>query len=164
MASTGEVGCIGENYYEALLKAMLSVGYKMPGKNILLSTGDTRSKIELLISAKMLDERGFNLYATSGSAQFLRDNGVNVTVLHWPDDPAKPNTLDYLKERKLDLVINIPKNLSKTELNNDYAIRRGAMDFNIPLITDARLASAFIYAICKNDIESLSIKSWDEYQ
>ena len=163
MASTGEVGCIGENYYEALLKAMLSVGYKMPGKNILLSTGDTRSKIELLISAKMLDERGYNLYATSGSAQFLKDNGVNVTVLHWPDDPAKPNTLDYLKERKLDLVINIPKNLSKTELNNDYAIRRGAIDFNIPLITDARLASAFIYAVCKHDLESLSIKSWDEY-
>ncbi len=163
MASTGEVGCIGENYYEALLLAMLSVGYKIPGKNILLSTGDTRSKIELLISARMLSERGFKLFATPGSAQFLNENGVEVTVLNWPDNPTKPNTMDYIKERKIDLVINIPKNLSKTELNNDYAIRRGAIDFNIPLITNARLASAFIYAICKLDIDSLAIKSWDEY-
>ncbi|MCX6229940.1 MAG: carbamoyl-phosphate synthase (glutamine-hydrolyzing) large subunit [Bacteroidetes bacterium] len=164
MASTGEVGCIGENYYEALLLAMLSVGYKVPGKNILLSTGDSRSKIELLISARMLIERGYSLFATPGSARFLEDNGVNATVLHWPDDAAKPNTIDYLKERKIDLVINIPKNLSKSELNNDYAIRRGAIDFNIPLITNARLASAFIYAICKLDVESLAIKSWDEYK
>ena len=163
MASTGEVGCIGENYYEALLKAMLSVGYKIPKKNILLSTGDSRSKIELLKSATMLVERGFSLFGTPGSAKFLSENNIPVTVLHWPDDENTPNTLDYLKNRKIDLVINIPKNLSKTELYNDYQIRRAAVDFNIPLITNARLASAFIYAICKLQPEDIAINSWDEY-
>jgi len=163
MASTGEVGCIGENYYEALLKAMLSVGYRIPKKNILLSTGDARSKIELLKSAQMLIERGYNLFATPGSAKFLEENNIPVTVLHWPDDVSTPNTLDYLKNRTIDLVINIPKNLSKTELYNDYQIRRAAVDFNIPLITNARLASAFIYAICKLQPEDIAINSWDEY-
>ena len=163
MASTGEVGCIGENYYEALLKAMLSVGYRIPEKNILFSSGDTRSKIELLTSARMLVERGYNLFATRGSAKFLADNDVPVTVLYWPDEAESPNTLEYLKSRKIDLVINIPKNLSKTELYNDYEIRRAAVDFNIPLITNARLASAFIYAICKLQPEDIAINSWDEY-
>jgi carbamoyl-phosphate synthase large subunit len=163
MASTGEVGCIGENYYEALLKAMLSVGYRIPEKNILFSSGDTRSKIELLTSAKMLVERGYNLFATKGSAKFLSDNDVPVTTLYWPDEAESPNTLEYLKSRKIDLVINIPKNLSKTELYNDYEIRRAAVDFNIPLITNARLASAFIYAICKLQPEDIAINSWDEY-
>ena len=164
MASTGEVGCIGENYYETLLKAMLSVGYRIPKKDILLSTGDARSKIELLNSARMLRDKGYNLFATRGSAQFLNDNGIQATVLHWPDEDAKPNTLDYLRERKIDLVINIPKNLSKSELANDYTIRRSAVDFNIPLITNARLASAFVYAICKYSMDDLKIKSWDEYR
>ncbi len=163
MASTGEVGCIGENYYEALLKAMLSVGYRIPEKNILLSSGDARSKIELLQSAKLLVERGYNLFATPGSAKFLSENEVPVTVLYWPDEETSPNTLEYLKNRKIDLVINIPKNLSKTELYNDYQIRRAAVDFNIPLITNARLASAFIYAICKLQPEDIAINSWDEY-
>ncbi len=163
MASTGEVGCIGENYYEALLKAMLSVGYRIPKKNILFSSGDSRSKIELLTSAKMLVERGYNLFATRGSAKFLSDNDVPVTTLYWPDEAESPNTLEYLKSRKIDLVINIPKNLSKTELYNDYEIRRAAVDFNIPLITNARLASAFIYAICKLQPEDIAILSWDEY-
>jgi len=163
MASTGEVGCIGENYYEALLKAMLSVGYRIPEKNILFSSGDTRSKIELLTSARMLVERGYNLFATHGSAKFLADNDVPVTALYWPDENESPNTLEYLKSRKIDLVINIPKNLSKTELYNDYEIRRAAVDFNIPLITNARLASAFIYAICKLQPEDIAILSWDEY-
>lgn len=163
MASTGEVGCIGENYYEALLKAMLSVGYRIPEKNILFSSGDTRSKIELLTSARMLVERGYNLFATHGSAKFLADNDVPVTTLYWPDEAESPNTLEYLKSRKIDLVINIPKNLSKTELYNDYEIRRAAVDFNIPLITNARLASAFIYAICKLQPEDIAINSWDEY-
>jgi len=162
MASTGEVGCIGENYYETLLKAMMSVGYQLPKKNILLSTGDTRSKIELLESSRMLVEKGFCLYATRGSALFLQENDIPATILHWPDENKQPNTLDYLRERKIDLVINIPKNLSKTELDNDYSIRRAAVDFNIPLITNARLASAFIYGICKLD-EGIMIKSWDEY-
>lgn len=163
MASTGEVGCIGESYYEALLKAMLSVGYRIPQKNILFSSGDSRSKIELLNSARMLVERGYNLFATHGSAKFLADNEVPVTALYWPDEKESPNTLEYLKNRKIDLVINIPKNLSKTELYNDYEIRRAAVDFNIPLITNARLASAFIYAICKLQPEDIAILSWDEY-
>jgi carbamoyl-phosphate synthase large subunit len=163
MASTGEVGCIGENYYEALLKAMLSVGYRIPEKNILFSSGDSRSKIELLNSARMLVARGYNLFATRGSAKFLADNEVPVTTLYWPDEDESPNTLEYLKNRKIDLVINIPKNLSKTELYNDYEIRRAAVDFNIPLITNARLASAFIYAICKLQPEDIAILSWDEY-
>ena len=162
MASTGEVGCIGEGYYETLLKAMMSVGYQIPKKNILLSTGDTRSKTELLQSSRMLVEKGFSLYATRGSALFLHENGIPATILHWPDEEKQPNTLDYLRERKIDLVINIPKNLSKTELDNDYSIRRAAVDFNIPLITNARLASSFIYGICKLD-EGIMIKSWDEY-
>lgn len=163
MASTGEVGCIGESYYEALLKAMLSVGYRIPEKNILLSSGDSRSKIELLTSARMLVERGYKLFATRGSAKFLTDNDVPVTALYWPDENDSPNTLEYLKSRKIDLVINIPKNLSKSELHNDYEIRRAAVDFNIPLITNSRLASAFIYAICKLQPEDIAILSWDEY-
>lgn len=163
MASTGEVGCIGENYYEALLKAMLSVGYRIPQKNILLSTGDARSKVELLESARMLAEKGYNLFATPGSAKFLNENGLETTTLYWPDDPSQPNTLEFLRDRKIDLVINIPKNLSKTELNNDYEIRRSAVDFNIPLITNARLASAFIYAVCKLKPEEMAVESWEEY-
>jgi carbamoyl-phosphate synthase large subunit len=163
MASTGEVGCLGENYYEALLSSMLSVGYRIPGKNILLSTGDTRSKVELLISARMLIERGFTLFATPGSARFLRENELKVETLYWPDEETQPNTRDYLRERKIDLVINIPKNLSKTELYNDYTIRRLAVDFNIPLITNARLASAFIYAFCRITPDDIAIRAWDEY-
>lgn len=163
MASTGEVGCIGENYYETLLKAMLSVGYRIPGKNILLSMGDARSKVELLQSAKMLRQQGYNLFATKGSAAFLHENGLEVNMLHWPDEEAQPNCLEYLKSRKIDLVINIPKDLSRTELANDYTIRRLAVDFNIPLITNARLASAFLYAITRFGMEDLVIRSWDEY-
>jgi len=163
MASTGEVGCLGENYYEALLNAMLSVGYRIPGKNILLSTGDARSKIELLQSARMLVERGYSLYATPGSAKFLTDNQVEATTLFWPDDETQPNTLEFLRSRKIDLVINIPKDLSKSELYNDYLIRRSAVDFNIPLITNARLASAFIYAICRLQPNDIAITAWDEY-
>jgi carbamoyl-phosphate synthase large subunit len=163
MASTGEVGCIGENYYETLLKAMLAVGYRIPGRNILLSTGDARSKVELIQSSRMLKERGYNLFATPGTAAFLQENNIGSTILHWPDEDAKPNILDYLREKKIDLVINIPKNLSRTELANDYTIRRSAVDFNIPLITNARLASAYLYAICRFEPEDLAIKSWDEY-
>ncbi len=163
MVSTGEVGCIGDDYYEAVLTAMLSVGYRIPEKNILLSTGPSRSKIELLNSARMLAEMGYRLYATRGSAEFLKNNQIPVEMLHWPDEAAEPNTLSFLRERKIDLVINIPKNLSRDELNNDYTIRRSAIDFNIPLITNARLASAFIYAICKFKQQDISIKAWDEY-
>ncbi|MDX9881996.1 MAG: carbamoyl-phosphate synthase (glutamine-hydrolyzing) large subunit [Prolixibacteraceae bacterium] len=165
MSSTGEVGCIGETYYEAILKSMLSVGYRIPGKNILISSGPARSKLELLQSAKMLAERGYNLYATEGTHRFFRDNGVNTTLLHWPDEEDRqPNTIDYLKEKKIDLVVNIPKDHTKRELSNGYYIRRSAIDYNIPLITNARLASAFIFAICKYKIEDIGIKSWEEYK
>jgi carbamoyl-phosphate synthase large subunit len=164
MASTGEVGCIGEDYYETLLKSMLSVGYRIPKKNIMLSTGEMKSKVELLNGVRQLVERGFNLYATRGTAEFLKLNGIDAQVVYWPDENQKPNVMDYVKTKVFDLVINVPKNLSKTELNNDYEIRRGAIDFNIPLITNARLANAFINAICKKNIDDISIKSWDEYK
>jgi carbamoyl-phosphate synthase large subunit len=163
MSSTGEVGCIGDNYYEAILKAMLSVGYTIPKKNILLSTGGMRSKVELVNSCKMLVDKGYNLFATHGTHEFLKLNGINSIDLAWPDEDIKPNVMDYLKAKKIDLVVNIPKDLSSHELSNDYSIRRGAVDFNIPLITNARLASAFIYAICKMTLEDIAIKSWDEY-
>jgi len=165
MSSTGEVGCIGENFYEAILKSMLSVGYTIPKKNILISSGPARSKIELLSSAKMLAERGFNLFATGGTQQFLADNGVNSTRLYWPDETDKhPNTLEYIKDKKIDLVINIPKDHTTREISNGYTIRRSSIDYSIPLITNARVASAFIYAFCKYGLEDLTIKSWDEYK
>jgi carbamoyl-phosphate synthase large subunit len=163
MSSTGEVGCLGDNFYEAILKSMLSVGYTIPGKNILLSTGPMRSKVEMVNSCRLLAEKGYNLFATRGTADFLRLNGIESTILYWPDENKKPNTLDYLKNRMIDLVINVPKDLSKTELSNDYSIRRSAVDYNIPLITNARLASAFIIAFCKINMEDIAIRSWDEY-
>ncbi|HLN72762.1 MAG TPA: carbamoyl-phosphate synthase (glutamine-hydrolyzing) large subunit, partial [Prolixibacteraceae bacterium] len=165
MSSTGEVGCIGETYYEAILKSMLSVGYSIPKKNILISSGPSRSKIELLTSAKLLSERGFNLYATGGTQKFLAENGIDSTRLYWPDETDKhPNTLEYIKDKKIDLVINIPKDHTSREISNGYTISRSAIDYSIPLITNARVASAFIYAFCKYEIEDLSIKSWDEYK
>ncbi|ASB48658.1 carbamoyl-phosphate synthase (glutamine-hydrolyzing) large subunit [Alkalitalea saponilacus] len=165
MASTGEVGCIGTNYYDAVLQSMLSVGYRVPEKNILISSGPLRDKIELLSSARLLSEKGYNLFATSGTHRFFEENGVKTTLLHWPDEPEKqPNTMDLIRDKKLDLVINIPKNLTKGELKNGYQIRRSSIDFNIPLITNARLASAFINSFCKMSMDDISIKSWDEYK
>ena len=165
MASTGEVGCIGDNIHDAVLQAMLSVGYTIPKKNVLISSGPLRDKIELLTSARLLKEKGYNIFATAGTQKFLVENGVEATLLHWPDEPEKqPNTLDYIREKKLDLIINIPKDLSKSELKNGYHIRRNGIDFNIPLITNSRLAGAFITAFCKMDIEDIPIKSWDEYK
>jgi carbamoyl-phosphate synthase large subunit len=163
MASTGEVGCIGDDFSEAILKAMISVGYAIPRKNILLSTGEVRSKTDMLGAARALQDKGYNIYATRGTADFLTQNGVTATMLHWPDSDEKPNTLDYIREKKIDLVINIPKNLSAEELNNDYTIRRSAIDFNVPLITNARLASAFILAFCNLSPADIKIKAWDEY-
>jgi carbamoyl-phosphate synthase large subunit len=163
MSSTGEVGCIGDKYYEAILKAMLSVGYTIPKKNILLSTGPMRSKVEMINSCRMLIEKGYNLFATHGTHEFLKLNGLESIDLAWPDEDSKPNVLDHLSSGQIDLVINIPKNLTSHELSNDYTIRRSAVDYNIPLITNARLASAFIYAICKMELEDISIKSWSEY-
>ncbi len=163
MASTGEVGCIGDTFYEAILKSMLSVGYTIPKKNILLSTGPMRSKVELVNSCHMLQEKGYNLFATFGTHNFLKLNGIDSIPLHWPDEDKKPNTLDYIKSGMIDLIVNIPKDLSSSELSNDYTIRRSAVDFNVPLITNARLASAFLIAICNLDIEDVLVKSWDEY-
>jgi carbamoyl-phosphate synthase large subunit len=163
MASTGEVGCIGDTFYEAILNAMLSVGYRIPEKNILFSSGPARYKVELLESARMLSAKGYHLFATKGTHDFFKDNTIKTTLLYWPQEELKPNTLDYIREHRIDLVINIPKDLSQHELDNDYQIRRGAIDFNVPLITNARLASAFIMAFCKLGVEDIAIKSWNEY-
>lgn len=163
MASTGEVGCIGTDMNDTILKAMLSVGYTIPKKAILLSSGDTRSKVELLNPCRLLIERGLKIYATQGTHDFLKKNSIESEVLHWPDDKRQPNSLEYLKERKIDFVVNIPKNLSSHELNNDYTIRRTAIDLNIPLITNARLANAFITAFCSLELEEISIQSMGSY-
>lgn len=163
MASTGEVGCIGDDYYEAVLKAMLSVGYQIPERGVLISSGPMRSKTELLNSARMLANKGLPLFATGGSHRFLTENGIASQLVHWPDVPDSPNVLELLKERRVDLVINIPKDLSESELRNDYQIRRAAVDYNIPLITNARLASAFVYAITRYEMDDLSISSWLSY-
>jgi len=164
MASTGEVGCIGEGFYEAILKAMFSVGYRVPEKSVLLSTGPARSKVELLNSAKALREKGHKLYATRGTQQFLTDAGVEAHVAYWPDEDKSPNTIELIRTREVDLVVNIPKDLSASELDNDYSIRRNAVDYNVPLLTNARLASAFILAFCRMSEKELAIKSWDEYK
>ena len=163
MASTGEVGCIGDDYHETLLKSLLSIGLTIPEKNIFISSGSPKEKVELLNPARLLTEKGYNLYATRGTAKFLEENGVPVTTVAWPDENIHPNALDYLKEKKIDLVVNIPKNRSKDELQNDYTIRRSAVDFNIPLITNARLASAFLTAITKLSIDDIKVQSWNEY-
>jgi carbamoyl-phosphate synthase large subunit len=163
MTSTGEVGCLGDDYYEAILKAMLAVGYRIPKKAVLISSGESRSKIELLESAKILQSMGFKLFTTIGTHNYFQENGINSTVVYWPDIKQSPNAFDLIKKGDVDLVINIPKNLDSNELRNDYSIRRAAVDFNVPLITNSRLASAFIYAISKYKPEDLSVKSWGEY-
>ncbi len=163
MASTGEVGCIGDDYYEAILKAMLSVGYRIPEKNVLISSGPMRSKTELLESGRLLINNGYKLFATKGTHDFYLENGIDSTIVYWPDVKKEPNAYDLIKNNHIDLVINIPKDLSQEELDNDYTIRRAAVDFNVPLITNARLASAFIYAITRYKPEDLVVKSWGEY-
>jgi carbamoyl-phosphate synthase large subunit len=163
MASTGEVGCIGDSFFEALLKAMYSVGYRMPEKAVLISSGPAKAKADLLEAIRLLHSRGYKLYATRGTQQFLANAGVEAEVACWPDEKDSPNTVELIRQRVVDLVINIPKDLSATELSNDYQIRRSAVDYNIPLITNARLASAFIHAFCSLDEKELEIKAWDEY-
>ena len=164
MSSTGEVGCIGNTYYEAILKAMLSVGYKVPEKGVLISSGDSRSKVELVQSCRMMMERGLQIFATPGTHQFLKEQGIHSEKVFWPDDERKPNSLGVILDRQVDLVVNIPKNLSSQELNNDYAIRRNAVDRNIPILTNARLASAFILAFCTISVDELEVKSMGEYE
>ena len=163
MASTGEVGCLGEDSRTALLKAMLSVGHRIPAKNILLSTGNGKQKAEMLAAAHMLKEHGYHLYATGGTSRYLSDNGIENTLVYWPSEKGEPQALDMLHKKEIDMVVNVPKNLSSGELTNGYKIRRAAIDLNIPLITNARLASAFIYAFCTVKPEELEIKSWQEY-
>ncbi len=164
MASTGEVGCIGDDTNEAILKAMLSVGNKIPKKNILLSTGDAKQKAELLGAARTLAKKGYSLYATGGSWKYLVDNNIPATRVYWPSEPGmEPQAMDMLHNKQIDMVVNIPKNLTQVELENGYKVRRAAVDFNIPLITNARLASAFINAFCSIPLEEIQIKSWGEY-
>lgn len=164
MSSTGEVGCIGSDFYDAMLKSMLSVGHKIPKKSVLFSTGPARSKVELLESARLLHEKGYEIYATDGSQKFLESNGVPATRVYWPSDNMQPNAVEMIHNKQIDLVVNIPKNFSSSELKNGYKIRRSSIDFNVPLLTNARLASAFIQAFCNKDIEDLEIKAWQDYE
>lgn len=163
MASTGEVGCLGEDSRTALLKSMLSVGHRIPEKSILLSTGDGKQKAEMLTAARMLQEHGYQIYATGGTSRYLTENGIANTLVYWPSEEGQPQALDMLHNKQIDMVVNVPKNLSTGELTNGYKIRRAAIDLNIPLITNARLASAFIYAFCTTKLDDLEIKSWQEY-
>ncbi len=164
MASTGEVGCLGEDSRSALLKAMLSVGQRIPAKNILLSTGDGKQKAEMLAASAMLRDHGYKLFATPGTSRYLTENGVENTLVHWPSEEGQqPQALDMLHNKEIDMVVNVPKNLSTGELTNGYKIRRAAIDLNVPLITNARLASAFIYSFCTQKLDDLEIKCWQEY-
>ena len=164
MASTGEVGCIGEDTSCAVLKSMLSVGYRIPEKNILMSTGTPKQKVEMLKAAQELKDKGYNIFATGGTSKFLTENGIENTRVFWPSEEGKPQALEMLHKKEIDMVVNIPRDLTAGELDNGYKIRRAAIDLNIPLITNARLASAFIHAFCTMTIDDIEIKSWDEYK
>ena len=165
MMSTGEVGCLGDDTNEAVLKSMLSVGYRIPERSVLLSTGGYKQKVDMLDAAQLLHNKGYALYATQGTHDMLAENGIPSTLVFWPTDEGKqPQALDLLHERKIDMVVNINKNLTAGELTNGYRLRRAAIDLNIPLLTNARLASAFITAFCMLPIEDLQIKSWAEYK
>ncbi|MDR0743416.1 MAG: carbamoyl-phosphate synthase (glutamine-hydrolyzing) large subunit [Tannerella sp.] len=163
MASTGEVGCLGDDTSEAILKSMLSVGYRIPEKAVLLSTGTSKQKVAMLDASRMLLDKGYKLYATGGTHLFLKENGIDSVHVYWPSDHRKPQALDLLHNHTIDMVVNIPRDLTAGELNNGYKIRRAAIDLNIPLLTNARLADAFITAFCTLKPEDLHIKSWDEY-
>jgi carbamoyl-phosphate synthase large subunit len=164
MASTGEVACLGDDFEEAFLKALLSVGYRLPIGSVLLSTGPVEAKAAFLEASRTLQRLGLTLYATPGTADFLRGHGVETTVLHWPLEAASPNVLEYLSAKRIDLVINIPKSSQEEELNNDYLIRRRTVDFGIPLITDIQLAQRFVEAIDRKGLDDLQVKSWMEYR
>ena len=164
MASTGEVGCLGDDTTQALLKSMLSVGHRIPQKTVLLSTGSAKQKASMLDAARLLVKNGYKLYATGGSSKYLTENGVENTLVHWPSEEGQPQALDLLHRKEIDMVVNIPKNLTAGELTNGYKIRRAAIDLNIPLITNARLASAFIQAFCTVKLDDIDIKAWGEYK
>jgi len=164
MSSTGEVGCLGDDASSALLTSMLSVGMRIPEKRILLSTGGAKQKAEMLDAARMLIEHGYELYATGGTSKYLTENGIPNTLVHWPSEPdRKPQALELLHNHQIDMVVNIPKDLTVHELTNGYKIRRAAIDLNIPLITNSRLACAFIQAFCQLSLDDIDIKSWREY-
>lgn len=164
MSSTGEVGCLGDDTNQALLKSMLSVGHRIPEKSILLSTGGAKQKAEMLDAARQLRDHGYTLYATSGTSKYLTENGIENTLVYWPSEEGKhPQALDMLHEHKIDMVVNIPKDLTVSELSNGYKIRRAAIDLNVPLITNSRLASAFINAFCSLSLDEIDIKAWDEF-
>ncbi len=164
MSSTGEVGCLGESTSEALMTSMLSVGHRIPKKGVLLSTGSAKQNADLLESAHRLHKKGYQLYATAGTHRYLNDNGIPAILVHWPSEADKePQALDLLHRKQIDFVVNIPKNLTSNELTNGYKIRRAAVDLNVPLITNARLASAYIRAFCDLTVDDIEIKSWDEY-
>jgi len=163
MASTGEVGCIADDTNEAILKSMLSVGLRVPKKNILLSTGTAKQKVDTLDSARMLSKKGYNLYATGGTHRFLKENGIENTLVYWPSEEGHPQALELMREKKIDMVVNIPRDLSEGELDNGYKIRRAAVDLNITLLTNARLADAFIQSFCTITEDEIAIKSWQEY-
>ena len=166
MSSTGEVGCLGDDFNEALLNALIATGYKIPKQSVLLSSGATKSKVDLLDASHMLSKNGYHIYATAGTATFLNSHGIPTTPVFWPDERphAENNVMKMIAEHKFDLIVNIPKNHSKRELTNGYRIRRGAIDHNIPLMTNARLAKAFIEAFCQMKQEDIQIKSWQEYK
>lgn len=164
MSSTGEVGCIGDDFHEALLSAMIAVGYNVPKKSVLISSGAAKSKVDLLDPCRMLSENGYTIYATAGTQKFFADNGIETTTVSWPDEEGDLNIMEMFSDHKFDLVINIPKNHSKRELTNGYKIRRAAVDHNVPLLTNARLASAFIESFSELKTEDIQIKSWQEYK
>ncbi len=165
MVSTGKVGCIGDNFDDTLLAAMLSVGYTIPKKNIMISSGEMKSKVELLDACTLLYNKGFTLFATGGTHYFLKQNKIDSILVGWPDEPNAPlNVMDMIAQKRFDLVINIPKDLSERELSNGYQIRRASIDYAIPLITNARLARAFIKAFYKMNEDHIQIKHWDEYK
>ena len=166
MSSTGEVGCLGDDFNEALLNALIATGYSVPKKAVMLSSGAVQSKVDLLEPSRMLAAKGYDIYATEGTARFLNDNGVKAIAVYWPDEhtAAENNVLTMIAQHKFDLIVNIPKDQTKRELTNGYRIRRDAIDHNIPLMTNARLAKAFIEAFCQMDMEQIQIKSWQEYK
>ena len=163
MSSTGEVGCLGDDYHEALLNALIATGYSIPKKNILISSGEAHGKVDLLEPSQMLAANGYTLYATKGTAKFLKENGVDAIEVSWPDEEGDNKIMDMISAHAFDLIVNVPKNHTKRELTNGYKIRRGAIDHNIPLLTNARLAKAFIESFCAMKLEDIQIKSWQEY-
>ena len=163
MSSTGEVGCLGKDFDEALLNAMISVGHHVPQTGVLVSSGDVRGKVDMLDACRQLNEHGYKIYATEGTAKFLNNNGIEAHAVCWPDEEGE-NVLDIIAGHKVDLVINIPKNHTKRELTNGYRIRRWAIDHNIPLLTNARLAGAYVKAFLNKPVESIGITPWQDYK